>query len=136
MRAVAALVVAVALIGCSTEPDADEFRTWMLDQQPAVDDLAADMGRVAPLIDGGDVAGAADLSLHIGATFADMARQAPETGTEFSDVGTMMLWTCSLAYASASSAMNALDPDAIGDAATQIGACTDLMDDTTNLLRS
>ena len=117
-----------------TAVEFDEFEEWFVGQLSTVLDLGADMVGIAPLIDSGDIAGASRLSTEIGDTFGELYFDAPETGTELSDVANDMLLTCSVAYTVAGIALDELDMAEIDEATVAIGECTRLMNDTTELI--
>lgn len=114
--------------------EGDEFRDWLLAQEPTVLGLAADMAKIAPLVEQGAIERAAQLSSDIGDTWNDLYLAAPETGTPLSDSGNDMMLTCSVAYSMGGEGMLSLDQAMIEEASAGIAECSVLLTETTALL--
>lgn len=119
-----------------TEPAlvADEFQAWLIGQLPIIMANADDMQSISPMMDAGDIEGAAAMSTEVGETFTDLYLRAPETGTELSDITNEMLLTCSVAYTMAGAALDEMDIPSLEDATDGINDCSDLLIRSTELM--
>jgi hypothetical protein len=111
-----------------------EFQIWLASKTDEWSDLVAEMTLLAPMVERGDWAGAAELSGEVGQRYLDLYLAAPEDGTELSNVTNEMLLTCAMAYMDAETGIRAFDTDMIEEAVTSIGECSDLMADSRALI--
>ena len=155
---ITATVLALAAVGCSTEPattepttppttqpattttetttttttiPADEFATWLSTKVDTITGVGAMLDNIVANIDAGNFDAAADIAAEVGNTYLDLFIEAPETGTTLSNTGNLMLITCSTGYSASADAIRVADLDALDAATVTINECVALINETT-----